>query len=76
MPVDESDPIDLALHQRKQSGSADTTIKKIEAENKNIKIPEPLDLQVEQPNENLLTVLTPEIIANDEKKAAQEHEEE
>ena len=39
IPVDESDPIDLAFHQRKSEGSIDTVIKEAEAKKKNIQIP-------------------------------------
>ena len=68
-PVDESDPIDVAMRDRKDAGSADTVISAADAKKKKIQIPQPLALQIQKPKETLMTFLTPEMIAADEAKA-------
>lgn len=69
MPVDENDPIDLAMSQRKAAGATDTQINAADAKKKKIQIPQPLSLTIDKPKEVLLTFLTAEMIAAEESKA-------
>lgn len=67
-PVDKSDPIDFAMHSRKAAGSYETVIKADEAKKAKIQLPQSLNLKVEKPNEAVLTLITPEIIAQEEER--------
>ena len=62
LPVDPNDPLDVALSHRKQAGSVDTQISGLEAKKKKIQIPQPLNLAVKAPKDNLLVFCTDEMI--------------
>ena len=46
IPVDESDPIDVAMRDRKAAGSMDTAITPADAKKKKLQIPQPFNLQI------------------------------
>ena len=69
LPVDENDPIDVAMRERKDAGSLESQISAADAKKKKLQIPQSLNLQIEKPKEALITFLTAEMIAAEETKA-------
>lgn len=60
IPVDENDPIDVAMRDRKQAGSVDTQISAADAKKQKLQLPQPVALSLDKPKENLLTVISNE----------------
>ena len=61
-PVDESDPIDVAFRDRKAAGSVESQVKEADAKKKKLQIPQPLNLKIANPKDNLITFLTDDMV--------------
>ena len=67
MPVDKSDPIDVAMNDRKTVGGApDSVISIADAKKARLQIPQPITLSIDKPKEAVISFLTDEMIANAE----------
>ena len=65
MPVDKSDPIDVAMNDRKTHGGApDAVISSADAKKARLQIPQPITLSIDKPKEAVISFLTDEMIAN------------
>ena len=72
--MDENDPIDVAMKDRKAAGSTDTVIKEVEAKKKKLQIPRPLNLKPSDAKQILLTFISAETEAEEKKTIAAKEE--
>ena len=67
-PIDESDPIDVAISARKAAGATDTVIMGMDAKKKKLQIPRPLNLKIA--NEKKIEISFISAAAAEEEKKA------